>query len=299
MSVGLADPQEFQGVVMMRIDALVVLALVVVGSIGSASVGRAHAACEACRSLDGFVSPEEINDDIQRLVGKYQGGRGARNVTIQKDRGVIETGLYPAFIDGGDCPGIDSEKWAIDYSHKRGNIPALHKGIDIPQPYGTPVLAVADGVVVGRFENVRNRKGIEVMLRHNPEQTWLPFWTYSQYTHLLEMSPLAIGARVRIGDEIGKTSNTGKQGRRIRRDALHFAILASLFPEWSNDGDVLTPKDATFIDPNAFYRLEPPYESQAVGALPEDQRGTPVPYMTRDRVIVPAGSKRIWPYACR
>ena len=283
----------------MKISALVALAFIIVGGSVWTSVGLAQAACEACRQLDGFVSPEEIDDDIRRLVGKYQGGRGFRNVAIQKARGVIETGLYPAFIDGGDCPEIDSEKWAIDYSHKRGNTPALHKGVDIPQPRGTPVLAVADGVVVGRFENGGNRKGIEVMLRHLPEQTGLLFWTYSQYTHLLEMSPLAIGARVRIGDEIGKTSNTGKQGRRVRRDALHFAILASLLPEWSNDGGVVTPKDAAFIDPNAFYRMEPPYESQAVGALPEEHRAVSVPYVTVDRAVVPTGSKRIWPFACR
>ena len=137
------------------------------------------------------------------------------------------------------------------------------------------------------------------MPRHSLEQTWFSSWTYSQYTHLLEMSPLATGARVRIGDDFDKTSNTGKQGCRVRRDALRFPILANLFSEWSNDGDVLTPKDTTFTDPSAFYRLEPCYASQAVRALPEDQRAVPVPNMTRDQVIVPAGSKEIWLYAFR
>ena len=69
-----------------------------------------------------------------------------------KKRGVIITGTYPSFKTGFKCPLIDSEKWAISYSHKRKSH-ALHKGIDIPQPKGTPVLASASGIVVGKFLN--------------------------------------------------------------------------------------------------------------------------------------------------
>ena len=284
---------------MQEIGSMAALTIILLGTTLFAGLSPAQAgSCEACQTIEGYVPPDEIDDAIRRMVGKYKGGRGPGNVAIQKSRGVIETGLYPIFIDGGDCPGIDSEKWAIDYSHKRGTA-ALHKGIDIPQPNGTPVRAVADGVVVGRFENRGNRKGIEVMLRHRPEQTGLPFWTYSQYTHLREMSPLAIGAEVRMGEEVGKTSNPGKQGRRVRRDALHFAILASPVPQWSNDGEVAMPRDGTFIDPNTFYRPEPPYQSQSVASLPNSERGVPVPYMKMDGTVVPSGSKRIWPYACR
>ncbi|HEB79072.1 MAG TPA: M23 family metallopeptidase [Rhodospirillales bacterium] len=253
--------------------------------------------CEECKELDGFVAPSEIDDKIRKMAGKYKGGGGRENVAIQKARGVIETGLYPKFIGGADCPEIDSEQWAIDYTYKRER-EALHKGIDIPRPMGTPIRAISDGVVVGRFRNKRSKKGIEVMLRHTPEQTGLKYWTYSQYTHLREMSPLPIGARVKMGDEIGKTSNTGKMGRRERRDALHFAILYSAFPEWSNDGRGVTPKDGYFMDPNAFYRLKPPYDSKSLLALPEDQKGVRAPYMKNGGALTPPGTKRIWPYVC-
>lgn len=253
--------------------------------------------CAECRKLDGFVPPGAISDEIRKMVGKYKGGGGAENVAIQKTRGVIETGLYPVFSGNAACPEIDSEQWAIDYSHKRRRA-ALHKGIDIPQPRGTPILAISDGMVIGRFMNEGNRKGIEVMLRHTPEQTGLGFWTYSQYTHLREMSPLPIGAKVRMGDEIGKTANTGKMGRRIRRDALHFAVLYSRHPEWSNDGRVVTPKDGYFMDPNAFYRPMPPYDSKTLARLPDDQRAVPVPHMKKDGSLSPPGSRRIWPYVC-
>ncbi len=243
------------------------------------------------------MPPDEISDEIRMMVGKNTRGRMAEAVAIQKARGAFETGLEPDFIGGASCPEIDSEKWAIDYSHKRP-WPAMHKGIDIPQPEGTPIRAIAAGTVVGKFLNEGSRKGIEIMLRHTPAQTGLAFWTYSQYTHLREMSPLAIGAKVKIGDEIGKTSNTGKMGRRIRRDALHFAIVQSVRPEWSNDGIFVIPKDGYWLDPNAFYRPGPPYKSQLLAKLPADQKKVVVPFIKPDGALVPAGTKRIWPYPC-
>lgn len=270
--------------------ALILTATVVIGDADAAD-------CEQCAGLDGFVASADINDEIRKMVGKYRGGGGKENVAIQKARGVIETGLQPDFIGGAACPEIDSEQWAIDYSYKRGK-QALHKGIDIPQPRSTPIRAVSDGVVVGRFINEGNKKGIEVMLRHTPEQTGLTFWTYSQYTHLRQMPPLAIGAAVKMGDEIGKTSNTGKKGKRTRRDALHLAILFSSHPEWSNDGRVVTPKDGYFMDPNAFYRLAAPYDSPAMLRLSSGQKQIPTPYMKPDATTVPLNTQRIWPYVC-
>lgn len=280
------------------VTASLALMLVCSAFTPAASKDLPLASCAPCQSLDGFVPPDQIDDTIRKMVGKYKGGGGKVNVAIQKERGVIETGLVPAFIQNGRCPEIDSEKWAIDYSQKRPR-EALHRGIDIPQPRGTPILAVADGTVVGKFENQNKKNGIEIMLRHTPDQTGLPFWTYSQYTHLLEMSPLPIGARVSMGDEIGKTANTGKMGKKIRRDALHFAILYSRHPEWSNDTLVVTPKDGYFMDPNAFYRLQPPYDSPSLARLPRAEKQIPVPYMTQDKTTIPAETRRIWPYQCR
>lgn len=252
----------------------------------------------AFEQLDGFVPASEISAEVRAMVGKNRRGDRAKAVEIQMARGGIETGLEPNFIANGNCPEIDSETWAIDYSHKR-SWPAIHKGIDIPQPRGTPIRAVADGTVVGKFENKRNRKGIEVMLRHTPVQTGLPYWTYSQYTHLLEMSPLPIGSIVKLGEVIGNTSNSGKMGRRIRRDALHFAILYSAQAAWSNDRKYVALKDGYWMDPNAFYRLDPPYDSQSLANLPDEQKAIPVPYMKADGSFMPPDTKRIWPYRCK
>lgn len=252
---------------------------------------------QSVANLEGFVPPNKISQEVRIMVGKNR-YHHSQAVHIQKTRGAIETGLEPKFIGGADCPKIDSETWAIDYSHKRP-WPAIHKGIDIPQPRGTHIRAISDGTVVGKFQNEGNRKGIELMLRHTPEQTELPFWTYSQYTHLQEMSPLPIGAEVKMGQNIGKTSNTGKMGRRIRRDALHFAILYSRQPEWSNDGRYVAPKEGYWMDPNAFYRLSQPYDSQSLVNLPDDQKKTPIPHLKVDGSFMPPATKRIWPYPCK
>ena len=253
--------------------------------------------CTACKNLDGFVTPQKISDEIRLMVGQNRMKFAPIAVKIQKARGGIETGLIPDFLGGAKCPKIDSEKWAIDYSRKR-QVAAIHKGIDIPQPRGTPVRAIAAGTVIGKFLNDWNRKGTEVMLRHTPDQTGIPFWTYSQYTHLREMSPLNIGDKVTMGQEIGTTSNTGKMGRRIRRDALHFAILYSKEPEWSNDGVYVVPKNSYWMDPNAFYKIEPPYNSQSLLKLPKAKKKIPVPYMKKDGSFFPENTLKVWPYAC-
>ncbi len=267
------------------------------GGFGSGGGMAVAEPCDRCEGLDGFVPAEGISEEIRLMVGKMKGVDKAEAVAVQKARGGIETGLRAAFAGGAACPEIDSEQWAIDYSAKRP-WPAIHKGVDIPQPRGTPIHAVAAGTVVGKFMNDGNRKGIEIMLRHAPEQTGLPFWSYSQYTHLETMSPLAIGAEVKLGDEVGRTANTGKMGRRIRRDALHFAILYSQSPDWSNDGRFVIPKDSYWMDPNAFYRQSPPYDSQSLAALPTDQKRVPVAHMTPGGAVVPETAKRIWPYPC-
>ena len=254
--------------------------------------------CTACAGLEGFVPPDAINPDLYLMVGKARRSDKARSVEIQEARGVVRTGLKPAFIEDGTCPGIDTEGWAINYTGKRP-WPARHKGVDIPQPRGTPIRAIADGTVIGIFENDGNRKGIEIALRHTPEQTGLPFWTYSQYTHLTEMPTLAIGNAVRMGEVIGKTGNSGKMGRNVRRDALHFAVLFSAVPSWSNDGRVFVPADGFFMDPIAFYRQEGPYVSAELAELPSSEKAVPVAYLKTDGTPVPAGAKRIWPYPCK
>ena len=67
-------------------------------------------------------------------------------------------------------------------------------------------------------------------------------------------------------------------GRQIRRDALHCAILYNKKSAWLNDGRFVIPKDGHRIDPDAFYKMVPPFDSQSVAKLPGDQKGVFVPF---------------------
>jgi hypothetical protein len=251
--------------------------------------------CAKCKELDGYIPPSAVSPILYQMVGKLEKGDKSDDVRIQKERGGIQTGTYPKFLRDARCPEIDSEKWAIDYSFKRDGA-AIHKGIDIPQPKGTPVLAASSGTVIGKFRNENNRKGIEVVLRHTPEDTGLPFYTYTQYTHLLDMSPLPIGASVKMGDEIAKIWNTGKMGKKIRRTALHFAVMYSESPEWTNDGRIVVPQNSYWMDPVFFYSNNGPYDSKSVKKVAD--KAIPTPYITKGGAVVPSGTRRIWPFAC-
>ncbi len=257
------------------------------------------------------VGYSELTEEVANSFGRSR----REDPADAKKRGMIPTGLKPAFDKGVRCRGID-ETWAMSYTEKRGR-EAYHGGIDIPAPQNTPILAAADGTVVGKFMNKDNAKGIEIMLRHSPQDTGHPMWVYTQYTHLRKMPELDIGQRVKMGEVIGKTSNSGISGQearekhgknkrmgkrrrrsKIRRHALHFGMLYSTSRKYIITEKRLVPVDAYWMDPNAMYRKSPPFDSASLKALPDDQKKVHVPYMLSSGETVPADTKIIWPYSC-
>lgn len=262
--------------------------------------------------IKGAGEVEQSNPDFVPLADVGDGavaGLTRRPPEAARERGMIRTGLIPKFAEGAYCADID-DGWAMDYTERRGR-DAMHGGIDLPAPRGTPVRAIAAGEVVLKALDDDGAQGIQIWLRHTPEDSGLPVWTYSQYTHLLELPDLPVGHRVRMGDVIGKTSNTGisgaeartggaanRKGGGVRRDALHFAILYSPSDKYFRGESLLLPKDGWWMDPVAIYRKVPPFDSVAMKALPLEQKRIPIPYMLDDGTTVPADTKLIWPYAC-
>lgn len=231
------------------------------------------------------------------------------------DLGMRITGSTPVFPAGFECRGID-DGWAIDYSAKRARA-ALHGGIDIPAPHGTPILAVADGTVVAMFDNHVTAVGVRIFLQHAPGQTGKPFWTYSEYAHLRELPALQIGSQVKRGEVVGLTSNTGISGQearakagapssstgtsKARRSALHFSIMYSDSPDYAvlpRHGGSLVPVRARWMDPVAFYRSGPPYDSDALANLDEGKKQVQIPFQTPEGKLHPAETRLIWPYPC-
>lgn len=232
------------------------------------------------------------------VPGLYKCQRGDE---IATQLGLFETGMGPVFPRGAICRGID-EIFAMDYTKMTGI--GMHGGIDIPTDFGTPILAVAAGTVVGKFDPERNARGRTIVLRHRPEDTGSPFWVFTEYAHMDAMPRQDIGQRVRMGEILGPTGNSGMSKRNVRgtsmrRPAIHFAVYYSDSPRFTEIEGYIVPENGRWMDPNALYRRTPPYDSPSVKALPEIEKEIPVPVMYLDGSTEPANTRLIWPYACR
>jgi len=268
-----------------------------------------RAEIEQALSQSGDVTAQGSKLDGQVPIGRIDAatrcgiGRSKNNCSIQVaiEKGLFETGLRPRFPDNLDCRGID-EGWAVSYTSKRDR-EQYHGGIDMPAPYGTPMLAAADGTVVSKTAVPTSYRGIELIVRHSPDETGLPVWTYTQYAHFDSMPSVNVGDRVRMGQNLGPTGNSGYQNPRgalknPRRPAIHFAVWFSEKPGFAIDGNDVIPVDGWWMDPNAMYRLKPPFDSASLKALPDAEKDVAIPVMLDTGETVPADTKLIWPYAC-
>ncbi len=215
--------------------------------------------------------------------------------------GLLETGLGPVFPEGANCPGID-DYFAMDYTFKRGR-EAYHGGIDMPVRWGTPMITAAAGTVVGKFMGENSMRGIEIAIRHSPEDTGIPLWIYTHYGHLDRMPEQEIGQRVKMGEILGPTGNSGisgggKKQTSLRRPAIHFAVFYSESPKYAISNEIVFPMDGRWMDPIALYRQKTPLDTGAMKSLPEEDKAVAIPVMFEDGESFPAGTKFVWPYAC-
>ena len=281
---------------------------------------------------DGFLTVDEFRARFAGGKGPMGGGMGGRSdkggpkldgqvgmgaldketmcaitrtpncdISVAVKHGLFKTGLKPVFPAGVECRGID-EAWAIDYSDKRDR-EQYHGGIDIPAPFGTPMIAAAAGTVVAKYVGEKSYRGIEITLRHSPEDTGLGVWTYTQYAHFRTMPTLNVGDRVRMGQKLGPTGNSGIQpnlGPRgsARRPAIHFAAWFTGDPRYVAASRAVIPVAGEWMDPNALYRGKPPFDSASLKALPSEQKRVPIAVMLDTGEVIPAGARVIWPYTC-
>ena len=260
----------------------------------TASPTAAPVAAPVARSLEGAVGPDAVDPTTKCAI--LRGRKCDIGDAIR--RGLAETGLRPRFPDGLDCRGID-EAWAIDYSGRRDR-ENYHGGIDMPAPYGTPMLAAADGMVVSISNNPQSYRGIEVILRHTPEETGLPVWTYTQYAHFDSAPKVSVGDRVKLGQDLGPTGNSGfSNGRKVRRPAIHFAAWYSDKPGFFANDRGIAPVDGWWMDPLALYRGGLPVDTRSLQALPSAEKDVAIAVITDSGEVVPAGAKLIWPYGCK
>lgn len=246
--------------------------------------------------LDGQVELDRIDAATRCGIGRAQHDC---SVKVAIEKGLFPTDLEPHFPDGLDCRGID-EGWAISYSSKRGR-EQYHGGIDMPAPYGTPMLAAADGTVIAKTAEPKSYRGIELIVRHSPEETGLPFWVYTQYAHFDRMPDVNVGDRVRMGQDLGPTGNSGYQrpdAKRVRRPAIHFAVWFSKDPGYAIDFNDVIPVGGYWMDPIALYRRQEPYDTASLKVLPDSEKTVDIPVVVESGGTIPANTKLVWPYAC-
>jgi murein DD-endopeptidase MepM/ murein hydrolase activator NlpD len=77
---------------------------------------------------------------------------------------------------------------------------AMHEGVDLAGPRGTPILAPAEGVVT--FAGTQRGYGRIIRIRHD-------FGFETLYGHLSRIR-VSVGDRVSVGQRIGDMGNTGR-----------------------------------------------------------------------------------------
>ncbi len=100
-----------------------------------------------------------------------------------------------------------------------------HAGVDIRAPIGTPVLSVANGVVV-KVKDTDTGDGKYVIIRHdNVDMNGVKETLYSGYEHLSEIIAIE-GTKIKRGEVLGKVGMTGI----TTTPHLHFQIDKSTSP---------------------------------------------------------------------
>ena len=265
----------------------------------STPLGNTPTMLSRSTSDDGLLSIDEIDKFVLCAMGR--GSKCTMEPAIQ--RGLFETGIKPKFPSNTHCRDID-DYWAMDYTAKRKGRESYHGGIDMPAPFGTPIYAAADGTVVGKFLGDRNPRGIEIVLRHSPQDTGLPVWTFSQYTHFSEMPSQDVGQRVRKAEFLGPTGNTGidvKTGKqhKHRRPAIHFGVFYNATGNYAIMKDsAIIPADGYWMDPNAFFLVDHPFDTGTLKALLENEKEVNIPVLLNDGSTIPRDTKTVWPYGC-
>jgi murein DD-endopeptidase MepM/ murein hydrolase activator NlpD len=218
-----------------------------------------------------------------------------------RSRGLLETGLRPIYPDDHWCYEVVSAFGSTTRSDGFPRAPTFyhghHSGVDIYAPIGTPVLAVADGVVVKKSLG-RYLGGFTVVIKHAPRDTGLRSWLFAEYLHLREPSPLEIGQRVTMGQVVAYSGVTGRALMPWLLPNVHFETFISPDDEVGQGGDrIFFPKNGRWVDPLALY-YGFKIDSEAIAAVQDNLKTVKIPFASTNGRVIPAHARLIWPLAC-
>lgn len=178
-------------------QSLIVKSTLAVGAIVSIAAMPAYAASSAAASDSFRVSPEDVKNNETALGVSDPEFRSIFGRWGQATGVAAKSNVAVPSIDPVESMRLSSG-FGPRRAPKRG-ASRNHKGLDIPGPVGTPILATADGVV-GRAQRLSGY-GKFIELDHgNAIQT--------RYGHMSALNVYA-GQRVKKGDVIGFMGSTG------------------------------------------------------------------------------------------
>ena len=226
------------------------------------------------------------------------------SLTELQAAGLISTGLKPLYPNYDSCLKVSSpfaSSTRYDGSQRTSSSNhGYHGGMDISLKIGTPIIAVADGMVVQVATGGR-LVGNMIMLRHTPQDTGLKLWIFSKYQHLDQPSILKVGANIKKGDMVGLGGRTGTTGGHFGTTGyphLHMNIYANRSGKYKQGkGGKLHIHNKMYIDPLAIF-FKTTLNSHELRKMPQRQKTFPIPYMTTDGKLFPVDTRTVWPIAC-
>lgn len=237
------------------------------------------------------------------VMGAFFPQRASR--WAMEKRGFLATGLEAIYPANYDCPKATSLFASASRSDGSPRstrfFEGLHGGMDIPQPNGVPLLALADGEVIVKHEGEAGGiGGLGIWVRHAPEDTGTDKYVFVEYKHIAKLPDLAMGERVKMGQVIAETGNTGTADGYYGSEGFYHLHMTAF---WSDGPDFkfkrsMIPIGAQWLDPLALMRGGP-LDSHSARDLPEDQKKVRIPFKTSDGHVFPEGTKVIWPYTCK
>lgn len=187
----------------------------------------------------GTASDGDFGRSTERSVRRYEQREGLRvdgAVTPAQSRGMVKrvrASQVPVAAPTSTAPGVRrfpiAGAWTYSgeggHFHDRGG---EHEGEDLLAACGTPLVAAETATVV--FTGVQSRAGNYLVLRGAESGQDLV------YMHLLAPTPLARGAVVPAGGQVGQVGRTG----RATGCHLHLEVWAA--PGWYRGGKPIDPR---------------------------------------------------------
>lgn len=262
-------------------------------------IGRYIAVVSVCWGLAG-LSPAEARS---HFMGK-KGDEGKSDTGIERQMVIRSSGLIAVFLPEAACPDIASPFGShTRYDGSRRPLDrygGLHGGIDISLEEGTPLRAIAAGKAISAGIGGM-AEGIYLWLQHSPQDTGLPFWVYSKYQHFRDVPELKGGDTVNVGQIVGLSGKTGTAGRHygpMGYPHLHLTTFAGPSDRYEVRNSAVVASMSRIFDPVTIY-VKGLGDVGEIERLSGDQKTVPIPYVAEDGSVHPAGTRLVWPVACK